>query len=116
MNVFRLFPPSQEALPEMAIDGGTMVSSLFPHTFMRGESLWLVLFGVNLQQVIGLDFFPADGINGSRLVVSADGTELSLLVDVSTRATRGRRELWLRTEDGQPVFTSKGLSPAIMIE
>lgn len=85
---------------------GTTVGQTSPESISQGTSATLTLEGTELDSVTAVGFDLADGITQSgAFAVTADGTQMTIPIEVASTASTGIRVIILTTPSGDLMFS-----------
>ncbi len=91
---------------QLGVALGAVAFNLDPNALALGATANLTINGFALNDVTGVSFVPSDGITVTgQLSVSADGSEISLPIEVATDAATGLREVVVSTATERITFT-----------
>ncbi|MES9905410.1 MAG: RHS repeat domain-containing protein [Sedimenticola sp.] len=96
----------QLSTPQLGVVHGQVAKTVAPSALLRGTSSTLTVTGEYLQDVIQVELQPADGvIVGNTVTTAADGSSLSVPIDIDPAAAPGARKVMLRTALGVVPFS-----------
>ncbi len=84
---------------------GALATSVSPSVLNRGGNNALTITGFDLASVAAVEVSPADGIQISSVVASADGTSVTAIANVSADAATGTRAIRLLNAGGAVPFS-----------
>jgi YD repeat-containing protein len=105
---FQYFP-----LNAVSATSGPYIQSLSPGNVTRGTSVTLTVNGVGLTGTTALRFITTSGttdtsLTVSNIVVSGDGTSLTVTVTVAAGAALGTRTIFVSTPNGDSITVNLG--------